>query len=98
MEQVADDEPDEVGDDVEIDDVPILDKRFQFTAPTVVRSGPHHQERQEIRHRVGHVIVVTDGLYKVSVEEGMRRPLKAASGTTPAGERLEGALGHEQVL
>lgn len=44
VEEVADYEPDEIGDDVEIDDAAVFDKCFQFAAPAVVGGHPHHQE------------------------------------------------------
>ena len=98
VEDVAHKEPDEVGDDVEIDDATVLDEVAQFLAPPVVRSDPDHDERQGIRQRVGQVVVITDGLDKVPMEERMDSALDAASGTIPAREHLEGAFGRENEL
>ena len=44
VEDVAHDEPDEVGDDVEIHDAAVLDEVAQFLAPPVVGSHPDHDE------------------------------------------------------
>ena len=98
MQNVANNEPDEIKDDVSEGHRLAFKEGESLARPLAREEIVTNNKRKEIRNGKDEEEIKLDCLHHVTMKQGMHSPLEATPRAVQASNQLEGTLRHEYIL